>query len=88
MQPGAGQWRIMTDQREECWHCGQHILTLFIWTPRIGQLAGSKDKGLIKYYKDKLDENRDMDFIPNLSGVPKIASSFTDWRNIEMREVV
>ena len=78
----------MTDQREECWHCGQHILTLFIWTPRIGQLAGSKDKGMIDYYKEKINEEIDLDFIPNFASVPKIASSFTEWRYTEMREVI
>ena len=36
MIPGDAQWRMITDPQEECWHCGQHILTLFIWTPRIG----------------------------------------------------
>lgn len=36
MIPGSGQWRLSTAPSEECWHCGQHILTLFIWTPRIG----------------------------------------------------
>jgi hypothetical protein len=36
MIPGAGQWTILTDDKNECWFCGQHILSLFIWTPRIG----------------------------------------------------
>jgi len=36
MMPGAGQWQLLTELKDECWHCGQHILTLFIWTPRIG----------------------------------------------------
>ena len=27
-----------------------HILTLFIWTPRIGQLTASKDQKVIKHY--------------------------------------
>lgn len=30
----------------------------------------------------------DLDFIPNLANVPKIASQFTDWRYKEMREVI
>jgi len=36
MIPGAAQWELLTEQKDECWYCGQHILTLFIWTPRIG----------------------------------------------------
>ena len=35
-----------------------------------------------------MDEQRDLDFLPDFSSVPKIASSFTDWRYVEMREVV
>ena len=34
--PGSGQWQILTEPRDECWHCGQHNLALFIWSPRIG----------------------------------------------------
>ena len=41
--PGAGQWQVSSDKKDECWHCGQHILTLFLWTPRIGSLTSDKD---------------------------------------------
>ena len=45
--PGAAQWKLYTDSKHECWHCSQHILTLFIWTPRIGQLSAIKDQEVI-----------------------------------------
>ena len=89
MIPGVAKWKFITDQREECWHCDLHVLTLFVWTPRIGQLAGSRDEGMIKYYQNKININIDEEFIPE-SGLdpPKIASQFTDWRYKEMRNVV
>ena len=30
--PGAGQWRILTDETDEqCWICDRQILTIFVW---------------------------------------------------------
>ena len=43
---------------------------------------------MIKYYKDKIEENMDMELLPELACKPKIASSFTDWRYVDMRDVV
>ena len=65
MIAGAGQWELLTKQKDECWHCGQHILTLFIWTPRIGLLTSSKDQVVIKHYRDQMEAvNADDDFMP------------------------
>ena len=52
MIPGAGQWTMLKELKDECWHCGQHILTVFIWTPRIGQLTSIKDRGIVKHYRE------------------------------------
>ena len=43
VMPGTGQWQIATDKKAECWRCGQHILALFLWAPRIGALTSEKD---------------------------------------------
>ena len=51
----SGQWRVCTDPQSECWYCGQYILSLFLWTPRISQLAAVKDPDVNKYYKDSVD---------------------------------
>ena len=50
--PGSGQWKIDTEQNDECWFCGQHILTLFLWSPRIGQLSQVQDPKVKKHYRD------------------------------------
>lgn len=53
--PQSGQWQVCADEHSECWYCGQHILTLFIWTPRISQLLQVKDAEVINYYKDAVE---------------------------------
>ena len=66
-------------------------MTLFIWTPRIGQLAGSKDRGMIDYYKSRIEAHLDFDLLAGgleLAAVPEIASTFTDWRYQRMRNVI
>ena len=34
----------MTTQQEECYICENHILALYIWTPRIGLISMIKDE--------------------------------------------
>ena len=29
--PGSGQWRLLTQASDECWHCNQWIYTLIFW---------------------------------------------------------
>ena len=75
MIPGAGQWTIITDEKNECWFCGQHILSLFIWTPRIGQLSSIKDPKIVKHFEDQIKKKDDeyerkfRDLEKELSGV-------------------
>ena len=47
----SAQWVVMSDKKSECWRCSQHILTIFLWTPRIGDLTCDKDEAKIQYYK-------------------------------------
>ena len=35
--PGSGQWVVHDDKKSECWKCAQHILTIFLWNPKIGR---------------------------------------------------
>ena len=71
MIPGIGQWKMITDGKDECWVCGQHILTLFVWTPRIGQLSNIKDERVGKHFKDQFDGARaDNDFMPTFNMTP------------------
>ena len=50
--PGSGQWQVFTQASDECWHCGQHVMTLFLWSPRIGQLSQVRDQKVRKHYED------------------------------------
>ena len=57
--PDSGQWKLSTDPKdEECWVCTKAIMTVFIWTPRVGQLSASKDVPSIKHYEEVLKQNR------------------------------
>ena len=47
LMPGAAQWDMLTDRTDECYICGHYILTFFIWTKRIGQLAKEKDENVV-----------------------------------------
>lgn len=48
--PNACQWKILVDAKDECWLCEEHIITLYVWTPRIGLFSMSKDVEEIAYY--------------------------------------
>lgn len=87
----SGQWQICTDDFNSCWYCGQQILTLFLWTPRISQLSQVKNPEVVQYYKsavEKLSEkNPEFDRIQT-SDVPHIIGPFTNWKYVQMREIV
>ena len=72
----------MMDKQNECWRCSQHILTIFLWTPRIGDMTSEKDAEKVKYYKNTLESRRDMDeFLPgNMSRTPMICATFNNWQ--------
>ena len=59
--PGVGQWMVCSDKHSECWRCNQHILTIILWSHRIGVLTGEKDIRKVDYYQDKIDEIYDLD---------------------------
>ena len=89
--PGSHQWNILTDKRQEqCWYCGQYVLTLFIWTPRIGALSQIKDPQKLQYYKKKIEFLRDNDELleSNDSRTPYVAGSFNDFRYEKMSDAI
>ena len=89
MIPGVGQWKIITDLKDECWFCGQHILTLFVWSPRIGQLSQVKDNAVTKHFKTEFDKIKaDEDFMPTFHQTPVLRADFTDWHEKPMREII
>lgn len=87
----SGQWEVCPGAHSECWYCSQHLLTLFIWTPRISQLAQVKDEQIRQYYKDTIDllTETDPEFQPIKTGeIPHIIGPFTNWKYHPMRAVV
>ena len=56
--PGSAQWGVYTGHgpRDECWICGHYILTVFVWTPRIGQLARERDLAISQHFKEQAEE--------------------------------
>ena len=90
VMPALARWAVKTDKKSDCWRCNQHILTIFLWTPRIGALTGEKNEEKIRYYKKQIESFRDTDkSLPtNDSETPLICGSFNDWRYEKMQEVV
>ena len=89
--PGSAQWKVCTDEAVECFYCGQHILTLFLYTDRLSQLSEVKQPEVVKYYKDSVDLLTEVDphFIPIKTGeIPHIIGPFTGWRYRPMHNIV
>ena len=38
LMPDSKKWKLSTKSKEECWLCEEHLITLYIWTPKIGLL--------------------------------------------------
>ena len=73
---------------DECWHCGQHVLGLFLWNQRLGQIAGEKNEDKVKYYHNYTDSLKaDENFQPSVEYTPTIYARFTNWSPTVMREV-
>lgn len=89
--PDAFKWKLLTTKKDECWLCEEHVITLYIWTPRIGLLSMVKDEEEIRYYSHWVaDINRGNEPRPPKEGeeaVPHIASATTDWRYVPMQEI-
>ena len=62
MLPGSTNWQIATSIKDECWVCEEHIITLFLWTPRIGILSMLKDEEEIAYYQEKVGDVNGQDY--------------------------
>jgi len=89
--PNSGKWKVCADEFSECWYCSQHILTLFIWKPRISELASVKDESIKRYYNDALEliHDVDPDFVPMKAGDrPHILGPFNNWKYQPMREMI
>ena len=88
--PGSGKWVVHDDKKSDCWKCGQHVLTIFLWSPRIGKLTCEKDPIKTKYYKDKLESfrNNDDSLAMNAGATPTIAATFNGWHYQRMQNVV
>ena len=81
---------VHADEYSECWYCGQHILTLFLWTPRISELCQVRDPNVVEYYKDTIDTLLDSD--PSFKPIkekdrPHIIGPFTSWKYAPMASV-
>ena len=49
-------------------------MTLFLWTPKIGELTETKDPKIHNYYKQNMDNlHADDDFMPDFTSTPQIA---------------
>ena len=48
--PNASKWKLLIDSKDDCWACEEHMITLYIWTPKIGLFHMVQDKDEINYY--------------------------------------
>ena len=62
------------------------MMTIFIWTPRIGSLAKENDLNLYAHYKKELTKQKpNWDKRPShVDGAPYINASFTNWEPVRM----
>ena len=90
IMPGSAQWGIFSKQKDECWICAHHILTVFVWTPRVGQLAQERDPVVYDHYKQQLDEVRKTWAYPPsfFDGAPFILGPFTNWEPRRMQQAI
>jgi hypothetical protein len=90
--PGCGQWQVLTKMRDECWVAGQHILTIFLWSFRIGNTSEEKDDAKLKYYHDKVksmdDDIKEFGGDVVVYETPHIGGAFNNWVWKEMRNLV
>ena len=101
--PGSCKWQIMTHIRDECYVCEQHVIALYIFTPRIGIISSIKDQEEVSYYKERISNfnsskaGADTNHlaVKNTSegppdeehSIPNFASANTDWKYQPMRDV-
>ena len=53
--PLSAKWKVCANEYSECWYCNFHILTLFVWVPRISQMSDIKDSEVREYYQEAID---------------------------------
>jgi len=56
--PGSGQWRLLKEREEECWHCDQWIYSLIFWDAKnIGKAAKSQTHNkIVNQMRKKVEE--------------------------------
>lgn len=52
---GLGQWQIHTKKEEECWICGGHICTLFLWSKEIGEKCSVNDMMVEEFFENEIE---------------------------------
>lgn len=79
-----------TEQKDECWICAHSIMTVFIWSHRIGQVASTDESITIGYYKTQIEKVKPTwKTVPSYAGGdPYILGNFTNWQPVKMQEVV
>ena len=83
--PNAEKWRIDTEQRDECWHCGQYVLTIFLWSPQID--ASKQDEDMVMYYRRMIEaetgnkglRRRNSKLSKDETCTPMLRAPFTNW---------
>lgn len=86
IMPGAAQWKVYTEQKDECWICGHYIMTVFVWTPKIGKIAMEKDPATVKHFNSEIHRvKKQWKNQPSFAtGVPYIYGPFTNWEPVAM----
>ena len=60
IMPGSAQWSVHTEHgaNDDCWICGHYIMTVFVWTPRIGELSRDRSPAVNTHFREYLDNLR------------------------------
>ena len=81
LMPGSAQWGVYTELKDECWICNHSVMTLFVWTPRIGLIACEKDITANTYYRVEVEKLRPSwkQKPGHFDGAPYIMGPFSNW---------
>ena len=85
--PDSSKWKVITTLKDECWVCSNHIIALYVWTPRIGLITMNKDEEETAYYAENLRKINGDQSVSERHSVPHFASENTAWKYKPMFDI-
>lgn len=82
--PGSGQWSMLNEDHQQCWHCANQIYTLVFWSRHFGWSDDSIDPVLEENLVSQIEDiNGNFDYKPVTK--PVVFSDAGGWRATPLR---